>query len=966
MSRKMNPGQKAIAENLDGFYVVDAGPGTGKTFTIVNRYVNILSKPEVEAGDILLLTFTRNAAAEMEERIREILSGKDLGKDTRLVQAGTFDSFCYSIVKESPEAISDFLGMEERLTRGAVLIENETLNREYFSDFFDEFNEERGEDYGGVAVIASTVPSDVYELISKLMSKGIVPLRRGWFGGNDGKDLLGDTEEISSLLERMNTNVSERKKRMKSFNDRIKKGELYADGLPDTAGETELPQDLLDAASHEDRTNILSFVHDVYYEFIRRSIADDRLTFGLTSVFAFLILYDNRSVRERMSCKYVMIDEFQDTNENQMMISLMLLEKPNLCVVGDWKQGIYGFRFASVDNIIEFERKVVDMHRYLNDDTDRIPFKIPEPVRLSLNVNYRSSRDVIDASFKVLEIPGTKNEVVNLDPDTVVYLEDGNKEIGENTHVRYVQVPSDNQAEETVSRIVDYVSGDYSVFDEGEHRRPRYKDIAVICKNGMMCRKVYEEATERGVPAFLQGEVDIMSYREGKLLLAWLKYLNNNRDAWGLTCILSDMDYGMKEIRHILASGEVPDNIVEARQYFSRKKRRITDLISSIFSYYGLNNDITQAIISTLSSAHRSSLLTISDLIRIIETDIQKRNTYPIDADLDADAVTIQTMHKSKGLEYPIVIIPQLDSGVIPNFRGDTSMIAFNEIEGIRCQRELVDVDGLKRIGRSWKSEIVRSVVEREYGEDRRTLFVAISRTKQYITMICGNRPSNFIKDLSGEEYYGTIGYLEPSAKETEGALAERPVIDEFGTLRRVLSVSEVMPFEEGGPAEGFDEISGKGAEYGTKIHHIAEGMSRGIEPSKENEKLPEIPRIRAILKSFEDADLVYSEIPCIMPLDNIGVTLKGIIDLLVLYPDRAEVHDFKTDNTKRNLDAYKFQLSVYAHAVSGFYNKDVKCVLDFVSLDAEEGTEVFEPLSIDEMEEIVQRFYKRNELMSL
>ena len=48
MSREPNPAQKAISESLEGFYVVDAGPGTGKTFTIVNRYVNIISKPEVE------------------------------------------------------------------------------------------------------------------------------------------------------------------------------------------------------------------------------------------------------------------------------------------------------------------------------------------------------------------------------------------------------------------------------------------------------------------------------------------------------------------------------------------------------------------------------------------------------------------------------------------------------------------------------------------------------------------------------------------------------------------------------------------------------------------------------------------------------------------------------------------------------------------------------------------------------
>ncbi len=961
MSREPNPGQKAISESLEGFYVVDAGPGTGKTFTIVNRYVNIISKPEVEAKDILLLTFTRNAAAEMEERIREILSGRDFDKDTRLIQAGTFDSFCYSIVKESPEIVSEFLGFEERLTRGAVMIENNTLNREYFSDFFDEFNEERGEDYGDIAILASTAPGDMYYLIDKLMSKGIVPLRKGWFGGNDGKDLLGDTDKLYSLLEELNQNPAERKRRIGDIGKNIKNGDIYAEGLTDASGENESSDEILMSIAHDDRTGILRFVHDVYYEYLRRSVIDDRLTFGSTAIFAFLILYSNKNVRERMSCRYVMIDEFQDTNETQMMISLMLLKEPNLCVVGDWKQGIYGFRFASIENIIEFEKKTVDIHRYLNDDTERIPFRIPEPARLSLNVNYRSSREIIDTSFRVLNIPGSKDEIVNLNPETVIHLDEGNKDIGDNTHVRYVQVPSEDEAEETVSRIIDYVTGDYLICDGKELRPPKYGDIAVICKNGKMCRKVFEAANNRGVPAFLQGEVEIMSTREGKLLLAWLKYLNNKKDPWGLTGILSDMEYGMREIQYILRSDEeaVPEEIVNMRKDLSRKKRRITDLISSVFSYYGLNNDITQAIISTLSSAHRSSLLTISDLIRIIETDIAENNTYVIDADLGVNAVTVQTMHKSKGLEYPIVIIPQLNNRIIPNYKKDKPLINFRETEGVRCFKEIVDVDGFRKIGKSWKSELAMHAVKQEFGEDRRTLFVAISRAKQYVTMICGNQPSRFIKGLSGEEYLGSIGYLEPSAGTAEGFLSERPVLKEFESRRKVLTVSEAMPFEEGGPAEGSDEISGKGAEYGTRVHHVAESMARGIVPSKSDSGLPEVPRIEGILNSVRDADIVYSEIPCILPLDNIGVTLKGIMDLLVLYPDRAEVHDYKTDNDKRNIDAYKFQLSVYAHAVSGFYGKKTECILNFLSLDEEKGTERFDPIPMESIEEIVQGFYK-------
>ncbi|HKM13429.1 MAG TPA: UvrD-helicase domain-containing protein [Candidatus Methanomethylophilaceae archaeon] len=958
MTSKPNPAQKKISESLDGFYVVDAGPGTGKTFTIVNRYVNIVSRPDIQTKDVLLLTFTRNAAAEMEERIREKLTSSKLEKDTRLVQAGTFDSFCYSIVKESPEVVSDFLGFRERLTRGATLIENETLNREYFSDFFDMFSAERGEEYGDVAIIASTVPSTIYGLISKLMSKGIVPLSKGWFGGGDGKDLLGDTDKIMSLLEKMNSDLKARKESLKKIQKNMDEGMLYAEGFPILDDGMEIPADILEASAFEDRTDILEFIHDVYYDFIRHCVADDRLTFGLNSVFAFLILYSNKGVRDRMSCRYVMIDEFQDTNENQMMIALMLLKEPNLCVVGDWKQGIYGFRFVSIENITDFEKRAVTMRSYLNDDNERVPFKIPVVNRLSLDVNYRSSQEVIDTSFRVLNIQGTQKEIVHLDVKTVVELTAGNEKIGDNTHVRYVQVPKEDEASESVSRIIDYVTGNYSICDGDKTRKPNYGDIAVICKNGKMCRAVYENATERGVPAFLQGDVEIMSTREGKLLLSWMKYLNNKRDSWGLTGILSDMEYNINDIRRILRPdkdgnfAEAPSEILAMRAEFIKKKRRITDLISSIFTYYGLNNDVTQAIITTMSTAYRSSLLTISDLIRIIETDIKEHNTYNIDANLDTDAVLIQTMHKSKGLEYPIVIIPQLNKGVIPNHRGDYSDITYSEIEGVRCSKNIVSVDEFHRIGRSWKTELVRSALERDFSEDRRTLFVAISRAKQYVTMICSNSPSNFIKELSGGEYLGSVGNLMAPIRETYVHVVNRPDLEPFEPRRRIIGVHDIMTFESGTPGEGSDEISGKGMEYGTKVHAIAEGLARGIEPRESKEDIPEISAIKEILNSLNDADLILVEVPCSLPLNDINVTLRGIIDLLALYPDHAVVHDYKTDVSKNNLDTYKLQLSVYANAVSGYYKRPVKCVINFISLGE---SEEFEPMSNKDIASHVQ-----------
>ncbi|MGI5964626.1 MAG: UvrD-helicase domain-containing protein [Candidatus Methanomethylophilaceae archaeon] len=947
---ELNPSQKAIAEGTDGFYVVDAGPGTGKTHTVVSRFVNILKKPDVDTKDILLLTFTKNAASEMEERIRAKLSEIETEKPVKLIQAGTFDSFCYSVVKESPETVSSFLGIKERLTRSASLVENETLNKEYFFDFFDRFNDENGAEYGDTAVCASTHPEDIYRLITRLMSKGIVPVRGGWFGGSDGKDLLGDTASVLEDLRRMNADKSERKK----LSDKISK--KISDGKPISQGysvfEEEFPDEILISAAEDDRTELLNYIHDVYYSYIRRSVSDDRLTFGLNAVFAFIILYSDRAARNRLSCRYLMIDEFQDTNENQMMIALMLLKEPNLCVVGDWKQGIYGFRFVSIDNIVDFEKRAEKMRRILNEDgEERVPYRIPKINRLSLDINYRSSQKVIDTSFACLKLKGSKDDNVRLDESTITLLKAHNGDFDGNTHVRYVKTEKENEAEEAVSRIIDYVTGNYLIKKGGEFVRPSYRDIAVLCKTGAMCRAVDEAAKKRGVSAYLQGDVEIMATREGKLALAWLRYVNNDRDAWGITGILSDMDYPYRDIKRIIDSDSSrhPEFLVSVRKELMGKKRRITDLLSSIFAVYGLNNDKTQAIISTLSSAHRSSLLTVSDLIRIMETDIKEKNTYRLDVDLDSDAVVIQTMHKSKGLEYPIVIIPGVDSRIIPSTRSDYAPFYFNERDGIRASEVLVrSEDGFTRSGYSWKTDLVKNSAARDYSEDRRTLFVAVSRAKQYVTMICGDQPSQFMKDLSGEKYSEPLGYLTVPPSENKKTKISKPVPEEYPPKRINMGVHDIMEFKGNAPEEGADELSGKGMEYGTKIHSIAEAMAIGIEPK---EDLPEIPVIREILESVKDADLVLSEVQCILPLDGINVTLRGIIDLLALYPDRAVVRDYKTDVSEDNLDAYKLQLSVYAHAVSGFYSRPVTCTIDYVSLGK---TVEFEPLTLNEIEEAV------------
>ena len=403
--------QDVIAETIDGMIVVDAGPGTGKTYTVVKRYLNIISRPDVSPKDVLLLTFTNNAAAEMEERIKRKMTEDHMERESKLVMAKTFDSFCLSIVLDSPDLVSGFFGMKERLTRDATMHQNETLNRDYFVRFMDGYLKNHGAEFGDMAIIASEDPLSIMNLISKLMSRGLIPLKTGWFGNNWRGILEGDISDVSQKL-----------------NDKNKVGKLggcdtwsavndisdnLCYGRPSRVGKEPMPVECLEQAARQDREKMFDFIHSVYYEYIRQSISDNRLTFNLVALMAFTVLYAKQSVRDRNSFRYLMVDEFQDTNANQMMISMMILSEPNMCVVGDWKQGIYGFRYVSIENITDFERKAVEYRRFLNDDGNkRVRFSIPEVLRLPLDRNFRSSQPIIDLAYSCICAKGTNEDIV--------------------------------------------------------------------------------------------------------------------------------------------------------------------------------------------------------------------------------------------------------------------------------------------------------------------------------------------------------------------------------------------------------------------------------------------------------------------------------------------------------------------------------------------------------------------------
>ena len=959
----LNDSQRKIAETTEGMMVADAGPGTGKTFTVVSRCINILRRKDMGPKDLIMLTFTRNAAAEMKERVTaevtRMFSAKEVTKDefdrvSKLVKEtyiGTFDSFCLTVVKQSPFNISKFFGFNEELSRSADICENDSMNRAHFSRFLDRFMHTRGSDFGDLAALAAENPSQVYNLLNRLMARGILPYKKSsvgtypWFGGNDGKDLVGDTKTLREMLEGF-----------KGFKKDDDFGEVSSLEGFDIYAKPPSPE-MRDAAAFEDRSALIDMIHEIYHAYLRQCVIDGHLTFGVVATFAFVILYSDEQARESFRARYLIVDEFQDTNTNQMMISLMLLKEPNLCVVGDWKQGIYGFRFVTIENITKFEERIAELRAFLNDDIKRVSVYPEEILRFPLMENYRSSQLIIDRAYESLTIPATTTEALNKDEieKDITYIKSGRTNIGDNTGFQCVQCESqEDEIDEVLRRIIDYVeSGNYTVVEDKGNRIPRYGDVAVLCRTSAVCRKVYDACREHGIPAFLQGDVSVMATRYGKMLLAWLRYISNDKDMWGIVPILADLGYSQNEIDRLRSyKDETKDEpiLVELREFktmLRAKRRRITELISDIFSYYGWDNDITQAITTILSSSHRNSLMTISDLIRIIESDIETDAKYDVDGLPLSNAVIIQTLHKSKGLEYPFVIIPRIDQSSYPSTNGDKSVFRFSDLTGIRCTKTIIHFGGEKKIGTSWRTVAVSRSVVKDYSEERRLLFVGISRAKQYVTLIAGKSPSQFFSYYA-DKYGRTEGGTEavPVLTLTEETLVERPAVAPIRPRRKNIPVHGLMHLDKSGyrAETESDEFNKKGMQYGTDVHKLAEMLVRG--KTLEDRLFKEYPQLnmaRDIITELEAKGAeMTAEKECSLPLNDLNATVRGVIDMFAEFPDRIEVHDWKTDGEPVYVDEYKLQLTVYAMVLAHMKNKPVECHIDWLT---QGRSEVFEAL---------------------
>ncbi len=876
----MNPNneQQKLINSLEGLYLVDAGAGTGKTFSITERYVNLLNDHRPE--EILLATFTRNAAKEMSDRIADRSSYT--ASEVYNAPISTFHSHCQRILDSYGLEAPKLLGIDEELGNVNTL-ESNIRELQYFEEFYGEFKNQNEKYHDLYAIIRDD--SELLYLLKSLSSRGIIPEEDGWFL-NSEEYLDGDYQEFKKLFRELNRpreNGNYKKQsvlRQRIYSYRYKNLPEDAPEHSEIVGDRgckQVRRDFCRKAFEEDREKLKQFLHDLYYEYLKFCLRNNYLNFGFVMALTFVTLYENENARKQASFQHIMIDEFQDTNEIQLKISLLLAEKPNICVVGDWKQSIYSFQYADIDNIRKFEKRINSNIRELNRGKKRVNFSDLKVETIELKKNYRSTQKILDSAEQAFTLRGNSYEEVKKPNLTSLESQTDKK-----SEVK--KLVCEDEKENILAKIQEVKN------DKGLN----YSEIAVLSRTRSFALNLQEEADKHNIPAAYEGGLELFNTSESKILLAWLRTMKDSRKGWAV--ILERTGYSLTESKELLDNEKIPKNLQAFRQELEGLE--IEALARKVFDSHGFENPITEKIIEVLTDVYKSSYMTLGDIIRFIEENIEENEIYEVDSSTKRDCIKIQTVHGAKGLEYPAVFIADVNQGRFPSRNGNYSPIIYDDIVGVR-KRKVFDEE--KRfVFDNWKAEILSNCIGSKYDEERRLMYVAMTRAEQYLYISAEkDRESKFFHDLDLEEKH-----VKDSPEKLESEERDRPVLKASlpeKKRKRLVSTTEKL---------GMDEKQTENTEYGRKLHKFMEDyVTSNARPETVEEK-----KIAEKIDSLDGRLETESEFR--FPKDR--YVHKGRIDLLAVEEDKVTVIDLKTsENFDREAEE---QLKTYVEAMEKIY----------------------------------------------
>ena len=426
--------------------------------------------------------------------------------------------------------------------------------------------------------------------------------------------------------------------------------------------------------------------------------------------------------------RYIMVDEYQDTNRAQFnLIRLLAGGYGNLCVVGDDDQSIYKFRGADINNILDFEK-------YFNDA------KI-----IKLERNYRSTQKILDVANEVI-----KNNAGRKDKRLWTSVKDGTKVIFNVYENGYEEARG--IAEDIAHRHL--------------HDRKDYSDFAILYRTNAQSRSLEEKLIEKNIPYRIYGGINFYARREIKDILAYLKTIDNARDDLAVKRILNVPKRGIgtasvekvddyayeNDITFYVALRQAKE-VPGLQRAVSKVEGFVTqiEVLKSKSQYIGVGKLIEEIIetvgysdyIDAESESDEQATERRQNIDELISKAVQYEETVDepslsgfleevaLVADIDNldennDMVSLMTIHSAKGLEFPIVYLAGMEDGLFPSYMS----ISTGDESDIEEERRLCYV-GITRA--------------------KETLIMSAARMRTVRGEIQMNRTSRFVREIPKE-----------------------------------------------------------------------------------------------------------------------------------------------------------------------------------------------------------------------
>jgi len=421
------------------------------------------------------------------------------------------------------------------------------------------------------------------------------------------------------------------------------------------------------------KSDFEKIAYEVYQEYNLKLRKNNSVDFDDLLRLPVILFQNNPDVLEHYQNKfrYILIDEYQDTNEVQYKLVKLLSKKhQNLFVVGDPDQSIYQFRGANYKNILNFENDYKNAHV------------------VSLIDNYRSTKMILDAANSVIKNNKERKE------------KDLRSHHGEGTKIKYMRA---NDEKHEANLIISEIR---KLLDEG------YKNssIAVFYRTNAQARAIEEQFLKSNIAYKVVGSYYFYSRKEIKDLLCYLRLIENENDDISLRRVINvpKRGIGLSSIDKLETLSNIegvsmfdslstPKELAFKNLILELKKDRetmgLTELVDAVLEKSGMKKELEMA--PTLENDLRlDNLMEFKSITATFE-----ENTGSVDlgdfleeislvADItehknNDDVVTLMTLHSAKGLEFPVVFLAGMEEGIFPHQN------SFSESDGIEEERRL-------------------------------------------------------------------------------------------------------------------------------------------------------------------------------------------------------------------------------------------------------------------------------------